>query len=283
MTARDLLRLRDVRLLLAGQGLSWVGDAFNPIALSVAVVLSGGGAAELGIVLASAVVARLLCTLVGGVWADRITPHRIMVVADLTRAASVAGMALAFAAGDPSVALLAGLAAVTAGAGAFFYPAFVSLRPLVVPTAALQTANGAISFLQSSAQVAGPVLAGLVVARFGPVAGFTVNALTFVWSALCVARLRARADHVAARSGMLSEIREGLAEIRSRDWLWTSLLSAAMFHVASGVFIVLVEVTAVRDLGGAHALGLITAALGVGGLVGGLVEIGRASCRERVL
>ena len=37
MTPRDLLRLRDVRLLLAGQGLSWVGDAFNPIALSVAV------------------------------------------------------------------------------------------------------------------------------------------------------------------------------------------------------------------------------------------------------
>ena len=54
---RDLLRLRDVRLLLAGQGLSWVGDAFNPIALSVAVVLGGGGAGELGVVLASAVVA----------------------------------------------------------------------------------------------------------------------------------------------------------------------------------------------------------------------------------
>ena len=271
MTFRDLLGLHDVRLLLAGQGLSWIGDAFNPIALSVAVVLGGGGAAELGVVLASAVLGRLVCTLVGGVWADRITPHRIMVVADVTRAASVAGIALAFALGDPPVALLAGLAAVTAGAGAFFYPAFVSLRPLIVPTAALQTANGAISFLQSSAQVAGPVLAGLVVARFGPVAGFTVNALTFAWSAVCVARLRARADHVAARAGMLTEIRDGLAEIRSRDWLWTSLLSAAMFHVAGGVFVVLVEVTAVRDLGGAHALGLITAALGVGGLVGGLV------------
>ena len=273
MTFRDLMGVRDVRLLLMGQGLSWVGDAFNPIALSVAVVLGGGGAGELGVVLASAVVARLLCTLVGGVWADRVTPHRIMVGADLTRAGSVAAMAVAFALGDPPVGVLAGLAAVTAGAGAFFHPAFVSLRPLIVPAAALQTANGAISFLQSSAQVGGPVLAGLVVARFGPVAGFTVNALTFVWSALCVARLRARADHVAARSGMLSEIREGLAEIRSRDWLWTSLVSAAMFHVAGGAFIVLVEVTAVRDLGGAHALGLVTASLGVGGLVGGLVAM----------
>src|SRR6476619_5422701 len=155
MNMRVLLGIRDVRLLLMGQGLSWVGDAFNPIALSVAVVLSGGGAAELGVILASGVVARLLCTLVGGVWADRVTPHRIMVLADLTRAASVGGLALAFAAlGDPPVAL----AAVTSGAGAFFYPAFVSLRPLIVPVEGLQPANGAISFLQSSAQVAGPVI-----------------------------------------------------------------------------------------------------------------------------
>lgn len=271
MTFRDLLGIRDVRLLLVGQGLSWVGDAFNPIALSVAVVLSGGGAAELGVILAGGVVARLLCSLVGGVWADRVTPHRIMVAADLTRAASVGGTALAFALGEPPVALLAALAAVTAGAGAFFFPAFVSLRPLIVPTSGLQTANAAISFLQSSAQLAGPVLAGVVVAAFGPVPGFAVNALTFAWSAVCVARLRARAGRVPARTSMLSEVREGLSEIRSRDWLWTSLVSAAMFHVASGVFIVLVEVTAVRDLGGAHALGLITAALGVGGLVGGLV------------
>lgn len=273
MNVRDLLAVRDVRLLLAGQGLSWVGDAFNPIALSVAVVLSGGGPTELGAILASAVVARLLCTLVGGVWADRVTPHRIMLVADLVRAASVGGTALAFALGEPSVALLAALAAVTAGAGAFFFPAFVALRPRIVPAGGLQTANGAISFLQSSAQVAGPVIAGLVVAQFGSVAGFTVNALTFAWSAVCVARLHVRIDHVAPRAGMLTEIREGLAEIRSRDWLWTSLVSAAMFHVAGGAFLVLVEVTAVRDLGGAHALGLVTAALGAGGLVGGLVAM----------
>ncbi len=274
MTSRDLMGIRDVRLLLVGQGLSWVGDAFNPIALSVAVVLSGGGAGELGIILAGGVVARLLCSLVGGVWADRVPPHRIMVVADLVRAASVGATAVAFATmGDPPVALLAGLAAVTAGAGAFFFPAFVSLRPLIVPAERLQTANAAISFLQSSAQMAGPVLAGVVVAGFGPVPGFTVNALTFAWSALCVARLRARSGRVATRSSLLTEVREGLAEIRGRDWLWTSLLSAAMFHVAGGAFIVLVEVTAVRELGGAHALGLVTASLGLGGLVGGLVAM----------
>jgi MFS family permease len=273
MTISQLLSVRDFRLLVTGQGLSWVGDAFNPIALSVAVILTGGGAGELGLILASGVVARLLCTLLGGVWADRITPHRIMVAADVVRACSVGGMAVAFAAGDPPIALLAVLAAVTSGAGAFFYPAFVAIRPLIVPAAGLQSSNAATSFLQSSAQVAGPVLAGVLVAQFGSVPGFAVNALTFVWSAVCVARLRARADHVPERTGLLAEVRDGLGEIRGRDWLWTGLTSAAMFHIAGGAFIVLVEVTAVRDLGGAQALGLITTALGVGGILGGLVGL----------
>ena len=62
------------------------------------------------------------------------TPHRDHGRRRRRRAAaSVAGMALAFALGDPPLVLLAALAAVTSGAGAFFFPAFVSLRPLVVP------------------------------------------------------------------------------------------------------------------------------------------------------
>ena len=69
MTPKDVLRLRDFRLLLVGQGLSWVGDAFHPIALSVAIVLAGDGATELGAIAASAMAARLVCTLFGGVWA----------------------------------------------------------------------------------------------------------------------------------------------------------------------------------------------------------------------
>ena len=62
------------RLLAAGQGLSWFGDAFAPIALAVAVVAGGGSAGELGLVLAATMAARLACTLVGGVWADRWRP-----------------------------------------------------------------------------------------------------------------------------------------------------------------------------------------------------------------
>ena len=273
MTTRDVLGIRDFRLLLAGQGLSWVGDAFHPIALSVAIVLAGGGAAELGAIAASAMGARLVCTLFGGVWADRLSPHRIMVVADVVRATAAAATALAFLLGHPPLVLLAALAAVTSGAGAFFFPAFVSLRPLVVPAAQRQSANAVISFLQSAAQSAGPLLAGLVVAHLGPVTGFAVNAATFVWSAVSVTLVRARAERRTERSSVRAEIVDGLAEIRRHDWLWTGLLSAGMFHVATGVLVVLVEVTAVRDLGGARALGLVIAAQGVGGVLGGLLAM----------
>lgn len=270
---QDVFRLRDFRLLLAGQGLSWVGDAFHPIALSVAIVLAGGGATELGAIAAAAMGARLVCTLFGGVWADRLAPHRLMVVADAVRATTAAATAVAFLVGDPPLLLLTSLAAVTSGAGAFFFPAFVSLRPLVVPTEQRQSANAVISFVQSAAQIAGPLLAGLVVAHLGSVTGFAVNAVTFVWSAVSVTLVRARAERRTQRSSVRAEIVEGLGEIRRRDWLWTGLLSAGMFHVATGVLVVLVEVTAVRDLGGARSLGLVIAAQGVGGILGGLLAM----------
>src|SRR6478736_3199471 len=90
---------RSFTLLASGQGLSWFGDAFGPIALAVAVVAGGGSASELGLVLAVTMAARLACTLVGGVWADRVPPQRIMVVSDLVRAASTLGTAAYFASG----------------------------------------------------------------------------------------------------------------------------------------------------------------------------------------
>ena len=87
------------RLLALGQGLSWFGDAFAPIALAVAVLAGGGSASELGLVLAATMAARLAGTLVGGVWADRVSPGRIMVASDAVRALSTLAIAGYFATG----------------------------------------------------------------------------------------------------------------------------------------------------------------------------------------
>ncbi|SDO56493.1 Predicted arabinose efflux permease, MFS family [Pedococcus dokdonensis] len=260
------------RLLALGQGLSWFGDAFAPIALAVAVVVGGGSASELGLVLAATMTARLAGTLVGGVWADRVAPGRIMVASDVVRALAALATAGYFASGQDSALLLCGLAAVTGGAAAFFGPAFVSLRPLLVPVERRHAANATLNILQNSAFILGPATAGVFVAWAGAPWAFVVNAVSFLVSAATVAAIRVEAPR-APRVGMLAELREGWREVTSRSWLLAGLLAATAYHAAFGAVTVLVDVIAVRDLGGPTALGWISAASGAGGLLGGLLAL----------
>src|SRR5258705_9603345 len=85
---------RDFRLLAAGQALSWLGNGFQTVALAVAIVLTGGGPGDLGLVMACSVLAMLAGTLFGGVWADRVQPQRVMVLSDIVRFGAGSGMAV---------------------------------------------------------------------------------------------------------------------------------------------------------------------------------------------
>src|SRR6185312_11823106 len=107
-----MTRISDFRLLATGQTLSWVGNGFQTVALAVAVVKAGGGPGDLGLVMAASIVARLACTLFGGVWADRLQPQRVMVVSDLIRMLAAGGMAVMFFSGGYHLALLCALAAI---------------------------------------------------------------------------------------------------------------------------------------------------------------------------
>lgn len=269
---------RDFRLLLGGQTLSWVGDAFQPIALSFAVISAGGSTTDLGLVLASGVVARLLCTLVGGVWADRLRPQAVMIGADTVRAATALALVAVEVTGHRPLWLVCACVAVFGGAGAFFYPAMSALKPLLVPPEGRHAANAALSTLQTAAMTLGPALAGVLVAVFGAPFGFAVNAASFVASAVTVGLVRARVtraprDAGGRVGGFLRDLRGGWDAVRSRDWLLWGVAAAAVYHVANGVVLVTVNVVALTRLGGPSALGLISAAEGLGGVLGSLVAL----------
>jgi MFS family permease len=266
------IRPRDFRLLAAGQGFSWLGNGFQTVALAVAVVLGGGGPGSLGLVMACSTLALLAGTLFGGVWADRLQPQRVMVLSDLVRLLAAAGMAVMFALDLRSIAVLCLLAAVASAAGAFFSPAMTALKPMVVTPDRLQGANATLSLLKSSCLVLGPAAGGLTVAAFGAATGFAVNAASYLASIGTVLLIKARVER-SHRTGMLREIGEGWAQIRQRDWLLAGVLAATVYHVANGVVLVLAQVLAVRDLGGASAAGVIAAAEGLGGVLGAGVAI----------
>jgi MFS family permease len=257
----------DFRLLAAGQTLSWIGNGFQTVALAVAVIKAGGGAGDLGLVMACSVLAMLGCSLFGGVWADRLQPQRVMVGSDLVRLAGATALAVMFAGRGYHLALLCGVAAISAGAGSFFSPAMSALKPLLVPDAQRQRANATLSMLQTGSSVVGPALGGLTVAAFGAPAGFAVNAASFLASTAAALLLRVRTER-GPRESMWREMGDGWREIRKRDWLVGGLFAATVYHIANGVILVLVQVVAIERLGGASAAGFIAAAEGLGGFVG---------------
>ena len=264
--------LTDFRLLAAGQTLSWIGNGFQTVALAVAVVTAGGGAGDLGLVMACSVIAMLAGSLFGGVWADRLQPQHVMVGSDVVRILAAGSMAVMFAGGGYHVGLLAALAAVSSLAGSFFSPALTALRPLLVPAERRQKANATLSMLQTGSTVVGPALGGLTVGAFGASAGFTVNAVSFLASTVAALLLRVRAER-GPRDSMVNDLRAGWREISSRPWLLSGLFAATVYHIANGVILVLVQVVAVERLGGATSAGFIASAEGVGGMVGALIAM----------
>jgi MFS family permease len=264
--------MTDFRLLSTGMSLSWLGNGFQTVALAVAVIVAGGGAGDLGLVMASSFVAILVCTLFGGVWADRVQPQRMMVLSDAVRCLSAAGMAVMFGTGHYHLPLLCALAAVSGGAGAFFEPAMTALKPMLVTVERRQAANATLSLLQTTSSVLGPAAGGLVVAGFGAPAGFGVNAASFLASMAAALLIRARVER-APRAGLLAELGEGRREIWRRDWLRAGVLAATVYHIANGVILVLVQVIAIERLGGASAAGFIAGAEGLGGVLGAAVAL----------
>jgi MFS family permease len=119
-----VLRHRDFRLLFYGQAVSVLGDALFPVALAFA-VLDGldGSPAELGFVLAAQVVPMTFLVLVAGVWADRVSRRRLMLLSDAGRCAVQATAAALLLTGAAELWHLIVLVALYGSFEAFFRPA----------------------------------------------------------------------------------------------------------------------------------------------------------------
>lgn len=152
----SVLGIRDFRLLWIGQSVSSIGDMIFPVAVAVFVLDAGGGAGDVGLVLAARFAALVLFSLFGGVWADRLPRTRVMIGADLLRAVAVLGLALV--PGTPAVAVLALLTFLVGGGEAFFRPAFGAILPTIVPVERLAVANSLSSTSMNFARVVGPGL-----------------------------------------------------------------------------------------------------------------------------
>ena len=272
-SATDALSERDFRLLWIGQTGSAIGDSLVGIALTFAVLQLTGSAADLGLVLAAFALPRVVFTLAGGVWSDRLPRQRVMVACDLLRAAAQAVVSTLLITGNAEIWHLIALAIVMGSAAAFFTPASVGLMPEIVSVARVQQANALVSISQSAAHIFGPLLAGLIVVTIGPGWAFAIDGASFLVSAGFLLAMHVSPRPVPTRRAFIVELAEGWREVSGRSWVLVSILTFSLSNVALGAFQVLGPLVANEKLGGAAAWGVVGAGAALGGIAGGAIAL----------
>ncbi len=281
---RRVLRHRDFRMLWLAQSASVVGDNIVLVALALFVIERTGSATDLGLILAARALPLVAFLLIGGVWADRLPRHRVMIGTDLARFALHALLAVLIFSGPVAIWQLIVIEMLFCSAEAFFRPAANGLLPQTVPEAEIQPATAVTSMSSNVAEFAGPALATALVLGAGAGWAFALDAATFLVSATFLARVSPRprgpapaagVDAAGARPGVWASIREGAHEVRSRAWVSATLASfcVALFCGLASWF-VLGPIVARERYGHVAVYGVVEAAIGFGTIIGSLAAVG---------
>lgn len=279
MNALAPLRHRPFRFLIAGRTTNAVGNAFAPIALAFAVLDLTGSATDLGLVVGARTVVNVVFLLFGGVLADRMPKHLLMVGSSVAAALTQGVVAALVLTHNATIPLLIGLAAANGMVAALALPASSSILPQTVPGEIRQQANALNRISLNTAAILGAPAAGIVVAAVGPGWGIVVDAASFLISAVCFAALRTPAAAQPAgatapdRPHLLADLRTGWSEFRSRTWLWVVVAGFCLSNAAwAGGLFVLGPVVADQTIG-RRAWGFVLAAQTAGMILGGLLAM----------
>ncbi|MEV6805333.1 MFS transporter [Streptomyces sp. NPDC051132] len=274
------LRNSRFRRFLVGQSTSLLGSGMNTIATTFAVLqLPGGGVDAVGVVMAARILAVLAVLLLGGVFTDRLGARTVMLTADLLRFASQGVLAVLLLTHSARIWEVVALAVVLGIGEGGFSPGLTALVPGLVPADELADANAVLQIAQAVASVAGPGLAGLLIAVSDTGSVVAVDAVSYGVSVVALTGLPLP-QSAALRRGLFTDLGRGWKEFTSRTWLWVTTLHIGLFNfLLWAPFLVLGPTLAQERLGGARAWGLVLALYGIGSIVGGLALLGRHPSR----
>ena len=259
--------LRQVGLSLAGVSL---GESAFAVALAV-YAYGAGGATAVGVVGLVCLLPSAVTVPLGSWFGDRHERERVLVALALASAAALGACTVVFYYLDRSEAAIFVLAGAQAALASLMWPVATALLPSLATTPSeLIAANSASSTVDGLGTLAGPLVAGILIATTSPGVVFAVASGAFLWAAVMVTGIRVEGRiRLGAEPGR--ELLAGLRLIlRNREAATVTGLFCAQTFVR-GLLNVLVVVTSFRLLhAGGGWVGYLTAAMGVGGLLGGL-------------
>lgn len=269
------LRERDFALLWGGLTISLLGDGIYLVAVAWQVYDLSNTPSALALVGLAWSIGLALFLLTGGVVSDRFDRRRVMIAADLVRAAALVVIGVLAATDSLAIGHLVALVLLYAAGEAFFGPALGAIIPDLVSGPRIVEANAlAQSVRQTCRLFIGPAIGGVVVATAGTATAFIVDSATFLFSALMIALIRTPSrGHGTSDSSAFDDLRDGISYVRSQRWIWVTLIVASLFTLFYwGPVQVLLPYIVRNDLGGGpETFGLILAADGVGSVVASIL------------
>lgn len=279
-SALSPLRHPAFRFLAGGRAVSQVGGSVAPIALAFAVLDLTGSVNDLGLVVGARSLFNVAFLLFGGVVADRLPRHLVLVGSGVLSACSQAAVAALVLTHSATVPLLLVLSAANGTFAAFALPASAALVPQTVPIELRQSANALNRIAGNTCQILGASLGGLLVATVGAGWGLALDAATFLLSALLFLRVRVQAEPqvqaqaaAPSQAGLLGELRVGWHEFVSRTWVWVVVVAFGFINAAAAGSIQVLGPTVADSTFGRSWWGGVLAAQTAGMVVGGLVAL----------
>ncbi|MYW93097.1 MFS transporter [Amycolatopsis rubida] len=264
----------DFRRLWAGDTASQLGMFVGVTAIPLlAAVTLAATPFEMGLLTMAETLGFLVLGLPAGVWVDRMRKRPLMLAADLVRGVLLLSVPFAWWAGVLTMAQVLAVVLFAGFATVFFDVSYQAYLPALVGREKLLEGNAKLQGVQSSAQIAGPSLAGVLVQFIGAASTVLVTGLGYLTSALCLWRIRTveilpeRAEH----DRLVPQMLEGLRFVAADRPLRAIVACTATSNFFGGVVqaVQVLFLTRTAGLKPAEVGGLL-AVSGVGGIAAAL-------------
>ena len=271
----SLFKHPDFLKFWSADSISFFGSQFSALAIPwVAVTTLGADASQMGILGALSLLAFPLFGLFVGVWVDRNLRKRTMIVSNLGRALLLATIPAATILGGLNMSLLYNVSFLVGTLQAFFDIGYQAYVPSLVERTQLVEANSKLETSRSTAQVAGPSIAGVLVQIFSAPYVILGDVLGYFGSATFLSTIRKKeATPEATGKTVYEDIREGLVVVlrnRSLSSIAGCTATSNLFSNAYGVLLLLFFYNELHM--SAFESGIVFTAGGIGSVVGALTS-----------
>ncbi|MEV5683544.1 MFS transporter [Streptomyces sp. NPDC052164] len=270
---------RQFRLFWFGETTSLLGNGIAVVALPLVAVLTlHAGTFVVGLLTSAAYLPWLMLGLPAGAWVDRLPRRPVMLVSDAVSFVAFISVPVAAWADVLTIPHLLAAAFVCGCASVFFTTAQRAYLPTLLSDAELLAGNARLQGSESTAEVIGPGLAGMLVQAFGAVAGLVANALSFLVSWFCLRAIRIAEPPPSPppevrRRRLRTEVADGLRFLFRDPILRTLAVFSAVSNIALTGLSSIEVAFLVRTVGAGEAVvGAVLTLCGLGGVVGVLLS-----------